>query len=850
MKKKVRIYKAPDNKGQYINKTKKYLSKFQLGGSTSEGQLMEMYMKNVFSQLRANMEPEDVYLNLITSGLDKQTAGSIMTQVISEMIQAGLFDPQYFEKMAKQAQENAPEQGQMPQTEMTDLSQSEEPYQEDAYSQGDEGEMMAEDQTGQLSMAEGGDIVDCPRGKYWNGKYCAPIKIITEDGKKIKVVPSADEMDNPSSDPEMMILQRVSDIEDIFRRQDKSGWDDEITNRMICNNAGCHSVIIDDDTPITDYILPGRGVEEIYPEVDHDKYPTLEDFQFASDYYNEHGENPSDDLLPSNRQQVMDIEEEIIEPEDERVESFDVEPLPFIEPEPLEHKVIDNVIQDDDSWDVEEVWGDDIEPGTFIKPVEPGYLPEKRGRDWGGLRGWLQKVFTDKKYSGPTFRKKIRQEGGAMDEQGNMLEQQENIIPFDQYVDSMAPTYDDLKFPSLSEYLTYNEPTYEDISQMKNGGMTKRKFVKSLLKKQEGGDTDEQPIGAGDRQDTLTHEVQKRRSDFTSTLKQLNTKALGESIYENAMKLGDPNVMQMAEGLVQEQPEMPMAQKGLVVGGKELLSSLKKVYPDLQPVTDFTKLSKDKLKQLSQIKGLLAGKSYAKTANDLHLKKLLNSAATSHVTDADLQILFPGTQGRESILNRIAQGRGPLQGEAADLQEATASGQLLTVDDAPMLGSGNIRFEMTGPTEDRVNPQAIFKDMIVNPFARPFQGDLGLAESGIGSATLIPSLYAKEFYNKEAMLAATKAQAQQLRDMPIGSVGIGSENLTLDSKLMQDSMVGKMMLDPEAYGVFESPLFTGYGRLAKDDFLTLGYWGKKLQKQLEELEYLGLSPQEKVKRAI
>lgn len=866
MKKKVRIYKAPDNKGKYINKTKKYLSKYQLGGSTSEGQLMEMYKKNVFSQLRSNMEPEDVYMNLITSGLDKQTAGAIMTQVISEMIQAGMFDPQYFEKLAKQAKENQPEQGQMPQTEMTDLAQSEEPYQEDAYAQGDEEEMMAEDQTGQLSMAEGGDIEKCPEGKYWNGRYCAPIKIVTEEGKKIKVVPTALEMENPNDHPYNIGLQRVSTIDEILKRQEEKGWDDDITNKMICQDGSCHAVMIDDDTPIEDYVPPGnRTYDEIYPEVDHNKYPTIDDFIFAAEYYKDEGENPPDDLLPSNRKKVVDIEQEVIEPPEDREPEIEINPLPIVSPGLLSNDT--EIPELEEREEVEGidykrkfgVWLEDkatkkAKLKTFFKYTLPEFFNDKPSRNTWYYRtpkriraGFYNKPIEDEQMY-PEGYVPMFQEGGAMDEQGNMLEQQENIIPFDQYVDSMNPTFDDLKFPSLSEYLTYNEPSYEDMSQMKNGGMTKRKFVKSLLKKQEGGDTDEQPIGAGDREDTLTHEVQKRKSDFTSTLKQLNTKALGESIYENAMKLGDPKVMEMAEGLVQKQPEMPMAQKGLIVGAKELSS----IYPDLRPITDFTKLSKDKLKQLSQIRGLISGSTYANTANDRTLKKLLNSAATSHVTDADLQILFPGTQGKESILNRIAQGRGPLQSKAADLTEAASYGEtprLLTQDDAASLGQGNIRYEMMGPTEDRINSELMFERMLANPFSRPFQGQMGLAESGIGSATLIPSLYAKDFYDKGAMLAATKAQANQIANLPIGAVGTGSDNVTIDSKLMQDSMFGKIMADPEAYGVFGSPLFTGYGRLAGDDFLTKGYWSKKMQKKLDELEYLGLRPEEKVRKA-
>jgi|TARA_R110001592_G_scaffold26926_3_gene100327 hypothetical protein len=595
MKKKVRIYKSPTNKGKYLNKTKKFLSKFQNGGALTQNRLLDAYSENVFSQLNSDMKPEDVYENLLVSGLDKEMAGSIMTSVITKMIEAGLFDPQYFEKIAKQTSSQG-QAGQQPSgtpQEMGDLAQSEEPYEEDAYSGGDQSQMMAQDQTSQLSMQEGGDM----------------------------------------QSPEMM------------------------------------------------------------------------------------------------------------------------------------------------------------------------------------------------------------------QEQPNELEQQQEPIPFDQYMDSNDES-PQLKFPNLSEYISSNEPSWNDISQMQTGGMTKKRFVRSLLKKQEGGDS--QSAGTGNRQDTLTNEIKARKNDFTSTLKQLSTKALGEEIYDNAQKLGDPKVMEMAEGLVQkEQSNIPEAQKG------GILKKLAKAYPDLKPVKNFNKLQRDELKQLGQVRGLLRDQAYAKTANDATLKKKLNSSLTSHVSDADLQLLFPGTPGKEGILNRIAQGRGPNSSKAADLQEAASYGQgLMTVDDAPMLASGDLRGEMMFDEDiSEAAAASRFASMLENPFSRTEQGYYGLDNAGIGTASLIPSLYAKDFYDPSAMIAATKAQAQQLRTMPIGSIGTGSDNLTIDSKLLQDSMFGKIMTNPEAYGVFENPLFTGYGRLAGEDLLTEGYWKKKLASQLEQLEYLGLSEQDKVMRA-
>ena len=298
-------------------------------------------------------------------------------------------------------------------------------------------------------MAEGGDVdVKCPPGKAWNGKYCAKIQIVTEDGKKIKVVPSAYEMDNPTdpNNPYGIELQRLSDIDQLYEHQDEYGWDDEMTNKKICGDAGCHSVLIDDDTEIED-IVPvkkRRTIEEIYPEVDHDKYPTIDDFDFAAKYYDDKGENPPDDLLPSNR--VVEVEPE----EEPKIEELDVEPLPVIEPEPIINVTPDPIIDgrvreneiveeeediEDESpspedWDVTEVWdneGDAVilpyeeTTGKYKKERRGARRPPKKNRSWDGIKGNLQRIFTDKEYSGPWFpglKRRIKQEGGVPEFQG------------------------------------------------------------------------------------------------------------------------------------------------------------------------------------------------------------------------------------------------------------------------------------------------------------------------------------------------------------------------------------------------------------------------------------------------
>jgi len=164
MKKRVKIYKSPEGKGKYINKTNKFLDKVQEGGSVNP--VMVAYQSNAFNQLNSGTDPEDVYYSLITAGLDTKTAGSIVSSVIAKMIDKGLFDPDYFENMQKVVPQSAQPTEEMPQEDLPEFSKEEDEaimsdadHQEmlmntwDDYGQNEE---TSEDQTSQLSMQEGG----------------------------------------------------------------------------------------------------------------------------------------------------------------------------------------------------------------------------------------------------------------------------------------------------------------------------------------------------------------------------------------------------------------------------------------------------------------------------------------------------------------------------------------------------------------------------------------------------------------------------------------------------------------------------------------------------------------------
>ena len=745
MKKRVKIYKSPDNKGVYINKTKKFLSKFQMGGGITERAIRDTYARNVFAQLRANMKPEEVYANLLTSGMEKKMAGALMSEVISKMIEAGLFDPQYFENMAKKVSaqgqgQSAPQPAGTPQ-EMTDLAQSEEPYQEDAYSEGDQEEMMAQDQTSQLSMQEGGTT---------------PAIFDTDKMK-------ANEIYNIESPSQRVAAQGALDL----------------IKEMQLKQSGATTV-------------PG-GPKSV----------------FGSDY----GPGPTTEGPPPPAMTS-----------DERKEKRQEERAGRIE----ERQGRRNLRQKDHRH------GKPFrDPHQFTKVGK--FLNRANPYNWLDPKNRFIRNNPTKFWN--LTGQKIRQEGGQTEES-----QPQPDMSFDQYVDGMQSPIMDIRFPSLSEYINVDNVSWDDLTMMSYGGMTKGKFVKSLLKKQEGGDAD--TIGTGDRQDTLTNEISKRKSDFTKTLKDLSTKALGEEIYDNANKLGDPKVMEMADGLIQEEnSEMPKAQKGKII--KDAL----KVYKDLQPVKNFNKISKPELKRLQQIRGLIRDKNFMTTANDTLLKKKLNSAKTSHVLDEDLQVLYPGMQSKEGILRAIAQGRGPLQSAAADLDYANTPLTLENVraiaeasgGDLPFSADSNLSFfnELT-PEQAVKRFQMLMKD----PTGMSSQGMEGFESLGIPSKNVVPSLYAHNYRSPAALAEASKLQMADISQLPIGSLGTGSDNLTLDSKLMQDGHFSRMLQNPEAYGIFENPIFTGYNRLQGEDFLTDGYWGKKMYDEIYDLKFKGLNDAE------
>jgi hypothetical protein len=108
----------------------------------------------------------------------------------------------------------------------------------------------------------------------------------------------------------------------------------------------------------------------------------------------------------------------------------------------------------------------------------------------------------------------------------------------------------------------------EDTPYMKDGGMTKKKFMKNILKRfEEGGEEDESvKLQSADKKDTPEGSVKKYTQGFLGAVKNKATTAETEKLYKLAKQSGDPKLMQILgenpeQG--QGQPMQPMAKYGM-----------------------------------------------------------------------------------------------------------------------------------------------------------------------------------------------------------------------------------------------------------------------------------------------
>jgi hypothetical protein len=90
-KRTVRIYKAPDGKGRYINKTSQFLHKAEEGAQVDNG--MDQYVQYIQSELQNQTDPQEIYQNLVEAGLPEENAQSLIQQIMQGMPQSQEAEP-------------------------------------------------------------------------------------------------------------------------------------------------------------------------------------------------------------------------------------------------------------------------------------------------------------------------------------------------------------------------------------------------------------------------------------------------------------------------------------------------------------------------------------------------------------------------------------------------------------------------------------------------------------------------------------------------------------------------------------------------------------------------------------
>lgn len=109
--------------------------------------------------------------------------------------------------------------------------------------------------------------------------------------------------------------------------------------------------------------------------------------------------------------------------------------------------------------------------------------------------------------------------------------------------------------PGLNNYYESSAPlNFYEEPEYKRGG-SKKSFVKNVLKKlKEGGEEQNQEIGQGNKFDTMTDEVSKRKSNFMNLIKEQANKAKIEDLYDKMMKSNKPELMKIAQTFSDDNP--------------------------------------------------------------------------------------------------------------------------------------------------------------------------------------------------------------------------------------------------------------------------------------------------------
>ena len=492
--------------------------------------------------------------------------------------------------------------------------------------------------------------------------------------------------------------------------------------------------------------------------------------------------------------------------------------------------------------------------------------------------------------------------GGMLDLSGlppEVVQQYEDKTPvsFDK-VEQYYNPISNIEFPSLSEYMpNYNPVSWEEISiaqsqtpQKREGGASKKKFVKNvmnLVRAKEGMESENQKIASGERQDTLLNEVAAVSDKFKSALKGSADEALSKSVYDNALKLGDPKLIDMVQNIGDEQEQMPEQDmmrdgglpkhnlKGIVKSGQQGSGALSRFFGfgsktpsilsipgnkyatlfndtmggDLSLKTDFRTFSPEEMAKLSQISKIINMGQDVSLANNKSVRNVIaysgksdpvvrkmenlrNEKRFKNVSDDDLKILLGAT--RDGLRKRIDAG--------VDILGDTRN-QILNKQ-ANALKRGNTPDWQIGFGE--VNKRNVLSDMSEANAIKLFESDPYLQQNyrmlyGKPGKTdvhpMMHMLYKDNFPNARAMTEKLKEGVNLAYEKaPVGSILTGATDLSTDSYPMTYGMMRRFANNAENLGLHKDPLLYGYAPVSDHGYLDSYYFDKK---KVQEFDAIG-----------
>lgn len=126
----VRIYKDPNQQGSYANKTKAFLEKAQAGTQVDQKQMINTYMQSIYQKLKNEEEIDDVFGELVASGMSEAIAEKLLTTVVDQMVAAGELNPDNSVSEKQAEEETAQLEKEKAEKESTEQQESEQEEEE------------------------------------------------------------------------------------------------------------------------------------------------------------------------------------------------------------------------------------------------------------------------------------------------------------------------------------------------------------------------------------------------------------------------------------------------------------------------------------------------------------------------------------------------------------------------------------------------------------------------------------------------------------------------------------------------------------------------------------------------